>query len=119
MSVIHEFLEKIGGPLSPLQLRELATHMAAINIHIEERPKFGSSVNALTGEYSIGAERPNEIKMTEWKSEILGLMMHHICGPAMLEYANKAQILENIKTGKYSFLFNDKSEFAADHMDPC
>lgn len=118
LSVIQDFIRKIKGPLSPLQLRELATHMAAINIHLSERPMFGSSVNVLTGEYEIGAERPEEIELKEWESEILGRMMHHICGGAMPEYDEKSQILENIKTGRYTFMFNDKGEFVADHMDP-
>jgi hypothetical protein len=63
--------------------REVATHMATINIHLSERPKFGSSIDSLTGEYEIGVEVPNEIKLMEWKSEILGQMMHYICGRAM------------------------------------
>jgi hypothetical protein len=118
VNVIQDLIQKINGPLSPLQLREIATHMAAINIHLSERPKFGSSIDGLTGEYEIGAEVPNEIKLVEWKSEILGQMMHYICGSAMPEYDGKAQILENIKTGRHTFLHNDQGEFAADHMDP-
>jgi hypothetical protein len=117
-SLIQDFILRIKGPLSPLQLRELATHMAAINIHLAKRPMFGSDVNFLTGEYTIGAERPDEIELIEWKNEILGKLMHYICGSAMPEYDEKPEILENIKTGRYTFVLNDKGEFAADHMDP-
>ena len=91
--------------------------MAAINIHLAERPRFWSAINVLTGVFDIGAERPNEINLTEWKNEILGQMMDYVCGSAMPEYDEKPQILENIKTGRYSFILNDKGEFAADHMD--
>ena len=35
----------------------------------------------------------------------------------MPEYDGKPQILENIKSGTYTFIINDKGEFAADHMD--
>jgi hypothetical protein len=117
LSVILDFIQKIEGPLSPLQLREVATHMAAINLHLVERPKFGSSVNLLSGEYEIGAEASSEIKLAEWESDILGRMMHSICGSAMPEFDTKSQILENIKTGRYTFIFNDRGEFAADHID--
>jgi hypothetical protein len=44
-------------------------------------------------------------------------MMHYICGNAMPEYDEKPQILENIKTGRYSFVYNHNGEFAADHME--
>jgi hypothetical protein len=117
VNVIQDFIQKIKGPLSPLQLREIATHMAAINIHLSERPKFGSGFDSLSGEYGIGAEVPREVKLVEWDSEILGQMMHHICGSAMPEYDGKAQVLDNIKTGQHTFLYNDQGEFAANHMD--
>jgi hypothetical protein len=118
LSVIDDFLRKIRGPLSPLQLREVATHVAAINLHLAERPRFSSEINVMTGQYVIGAETAETVELTEWKSEILGQMMHSICGNAMPEFDGKAEILEGLKTGRSTFLHNDKGEFAADHMDP-
>jgi len=118
MSVIHDILSRIGGPLSPLQLREVATHMAAINVHLAERPTFGSSFSPLTGEYLIGAETPAEVKLSDWKSEVLGKIMHAVCGQAMPEFDEKPEILENIKTGRFTFLFKNNGEFMVDHMDP-
>jgi hypothetical protein len=115
-NVIMDFIQKIDGHLSPIQLREIATHMAAINLHLKERPRFGSGF-LVTGEYGIVAEGPSEIELAEWDSEILGKMMHYICGSAMPEFDGKPEILENVKTGRYSFIYNDKGEFAADHMD--
>jgi hypothetical protein len=43
-------------------------------------------------------------------------MMHYICGSAMPEFDGKPEVLENVKTGRYTFIYNDKGEFAADHM---
>ena len=34
----------------------------------------------------------------------------------MPEFDGKPQVLEDIKSGRYSFILNDKGEFAADHM---
>jgi len=118
LSVIQDFIKKIGGPLSPLQLRELAIRMAAINIHLAERPRFYSSLNILTEEYEIAGEGPAEIRLEDWRDETLGKMMYHICSNAMIGIAEKPQILESIKTGRYSFMFDDKGDFAANHMDP-
>jgi hypothetical protein len=118
LSVIQDTLKKIAGPLSPLQLRELAVRMALINIHLSERPRFSSGFDMITEEYEIGGQRPAEIQIEDAKDEVVGKMMHHICGPAVIENPDKAQILENLKTGHYTFLFDDKGQFAADHMDP-
>jgi hypothetical protein len=118
LSVIQDFIKNISGPLSPLQLRELAVRIAFINIHLLDRPRFGSSLDILTEQYEITGERPAEIKVGDWKDETLGAMMHHICENAIIEHDQKPHILENIKTGRYSFIFDDKGNFSADHMDP-
>jgi len=118
LSVVQETLKKIAGPLSPLQLREIAVRMAAINIHLAERPRFSSSLDIITEEYEISGERPSEILVDDVKDAVVGKMMHHICGPIVIEHPDKAQILENLKTGHYTFLFDDKGRFAADNMDP-
>ena len=43
LNLYYEELTKIGGPLSPLQLREIAARLAAINFHLTDRPKFSST----------------------------------------------------------------------------
>ncbi len=117
LSVCHEDLNKISGPLSPLQLREVAIRLAAINIHLADRPRFSSEFNTLTEEYSIGGQRPTEIRLENWKDEILGKMMRHICASILANTPDEAQILENVNSGRYTFLFNSEGKFASDHMD--
>lgn len=117
LSMIGDFISNIGGPLSPLQLRELAVRMAFINIHLADRPRFRSSLDILTEQYEIDGERPAKIEVGDWKEEVFGMMMHNICGNIVIENDQKPQILENIKTGRYSFIFDDKGNFSADHMD--
>jgi hypothetical protein len=104
-------------------LAEACSHSSRIqtcatqDLHLADRPRFGSAVDSISGTYEIGAEHPKQIQLQEWKDELLGQMIHHICGSAMLEFEEKPQILENIKTRRYSFIYNDKGEFMADHMD--
>src|SRR5579863_10680805 len=38
-------LEKVGGPLSPLQLREIMVEAACCNLHLKERPQYASLVD--------------------------------------------------------------------------
>ena len=44
LTIYYDELDKIGGPLSPLQLREIAARFASINVQLAERPKFSSRV---------------------------------------------------------------------------
>jgi hypothetical protein len=118
VSVLQEFLKSIAGPLSPLQLREMMVRMAVININLAERPRFYSDLNLLTEAYEIGCERPSEIRVEEMDDVRIGEMMHHICGPLVAGHPDEAKIRENLKTGLYTFLFDDKGGFAADNMDP-
>jgi len=118
ISVLQGFLKGIAGPLSPLQLREIMVRMAIININLGERPRFHSNFDLFTEAYEIGCEGPSEIRVEEMDDGRIGEMMHHICGPLVAEHPDKAKILENLKTGRYTFVFDDKGEFAADNMDP-
>jgi hypothetical protein len=111
-------LAKITGPLSPLQLREIAVRMAANNLHLEERPTFATEVDLFKEEYSIVGVRPKEISFIEWNHEVVGKLMTHYCGPLLLDSPEKSGVLENLKTGNYTFILNDRGEFASDHMDP-
>jgi hypothetical protein len=86
--------------MSSVQLRELATHMAATNIYLTERPKFLTGVAVLTGTQDITAEAPSEIRLEPWKIKILGQLMRHICGSAVPEFGGKPQVLEDIKSGR-------------------
>jgi len=76
LSVALEDLQrKIGGPLSPIQLREVAARFASINLHVEPRPLFFSQIDTSAGTYNIGAERPDQVHMSAWNLELHGRIM--------------------------------------------
>jgi len=112
-----EELTKIGGPLSPLQLREIAARLASINIQLTERPRFSSEIDLLLEEYKIVGHRPDEWRLDNWKDEIQGNIMHHVCGPLVTRLPGSVQILENLKTGRYTFLVGCDGKFFKDHME--
>ena len=117
LSVYYEELDKIGGPLSPLQVREIAARLASINIHLDERPRFSSDLNLLSEEYRIVGHRPNEWHLDNWQNEIQGAIMHHICKDMVANTPDREQILKNLKTGRWTFLVDDKGEFLRDSME--
>jgi len=113
-------LHRIQGPVSPLQAREMAARFAAINIHLAERPRFSSSIDLLSEEYAILGHRPNEWRIGDWKDETQGLIMHHVCKDTMVgmvDMPDREQLLEKIKTGRYTFLLDGERKFIHDHMD--
>jgi len=117
LSVYYEELDKIGGPLSPLQVREIAVQLAGINIHLAERPRFSSDINLLSEEYRILGHRPEELRLGDWQHEIHGKIMHHICKDMVVGTPDWEQVLENIKTGRYTFLVDSDGKFVHDHME--
>lgn len=111
---------KINGPLSPLQLREIAVRMAVQNLLIEERPFFSSEMNLQLEECAILGHRPPDVRFVEptaENEELFGRMMQHHCGPMISEGPEKDYIMEQMGAGHYTFLLDEDGEFRADHMD--
>jgi hypothetical protein len=102
LSFFHDKLDMIGGPLSPLQAREIAAHFASINIHLAERTVFSTELDVLSGECRIVARRPSQLMLRHWDSEILGQIMSRICEELLVVFPNKSEILENIGTGRHT-----------------
>ncbi len=112
-----EELRKIDGPLSPLQLREIAARLAAINIHLNERPRFFSELDLLSEKYKMLGHRPAELCLVDWKDEIQGAIMHHVCQDMLANALDREQILADLKSGRYTFVVNADGNFSRDHMD--
>jgi len=110
---------KINGPLSPLQLREIAVRLAVRNLLLKERPFFSSEMDLQHEECAIVAHRPPDIRFVEptaENEELFGRMMQHHCGPMIPEGPEKHYIMEQMGAGHYTFLLDEHGEFRADHM---
>jgi hypothetical protein len=117
LTIYFEELDKIRGPLSPLQLREIAARFAAINIHLADRPRFSSELNFLTEEYKIVAHRAAEWHLGERQDQIQGNLMYHVCESLVPIGPEREQTLQNLKTGRYTFIVDIDGNFLHDHMD--
>ena len=117
LSIFGDHLSKIEGPVSPLQLRELAAELASLNIQLAERPRFASDFNLLTEEYRIIAERPEYWRLEQWDPEVRAKIMRHICEPLLSKLEDKERILGLIDTGRYTFLVDDDGRFIHNHME--
>jgi hypothetical protein len=117
LTVFMEDMQKmIGGPLSPLQVREIAVRLASINIQLVERPKFSSELDVISERYKILADGPSEWNL-DWHDDVQGGIMHHVCQDLLFNSPEKEQILKDLKTGRYTFLVDGQGKFIENHME--
>jgi len=120
LSIFSEKLEEqniIGGPLSPVQAREVAAHFASINVQLAERTVFTSEFDVASDKCTIVARRPHQLMMSDWNREILGGIMHRICNEMLVAFPNRDEISEQIKTGTLTFLVDDNGNFVTNSME--
>jgi hypothetical protein len=118
MSIAFEdFQKKIGGFLSPLQLRELAATLACINLQVEPRARFLSEIDVLAEECSIKAERPEEVQISDWDRELYGQVLYALAADMIKGMENAAELATQVKSGHYTFLTTPDGTFDADCME--
>ena len=119
-NVMSEFLTRITGPLSPLQLREIMARAAAIYLHLEHLPRFSSSFDADTRKYTIEADHPGQIAMNEIQPSVYGPLLESACGDIIdiLEPAKRDQIRGFMRAGRWGFLFDGDGKFDRRSMEP-
>jgi hypothetical protein len=113
----EDFERKIGGPLSPIQLREITAILASINLQLDNRTHFFSEFDAIAESYWIRAERPAHFLMRPWDDDLLGRVMH-TASQGMLSLIRDGEELEElVKTGRYTFLTTPDGTFDANSME--
>jgi hypothetical protein len=118
LSVAHdEFERQIGGPLSPLQLRELAAKLASINLQVEPKTRFLSEIDAIAEDYRIRAERPAQVHLPGWDNALHGRIMHALTKDIVKQMPNGEEVLNLVKTGLYTFLTTPEGAFNANCME--
>lgn len=110
-------LSRIGGPLSPIQLRELAARFAAINLNVEPRPEFASEIDLSKEECKIKAARPDQVHCPAWDNQLLGRIMYTLAKDLLKGIRNGEEIAELVKSGQYTFLTTPDGTFDADSME--
>jgi hypothetical protein len=111
-------LPKIGGPLSPIQLRELAARFAAINLQVEPRAHFASEFDLRAEKYKITTEhRPDEIHIPTWDNGLFGRIMYALTADFLKTIRNGDEIGELVKSGRYTFLTTPEGKFDVNSME--
>jgi hypothetical protein len=63
-------LNRITGPVSDLQAREIAAELAGLNLHIKDRPSFQSKWHRTEEWIKVEAERPEHIELVPMNGEV-------------------------------------------------
>ena len=108
-------LKNINGSLSPIQIRELMCRLAHINMNIITRPKYYSDFKE---KYYIKAALDKDYEIGEVDFNLLGELMYRQLHEMLKEMKNDdiEQIIQHVKKGQYTFLFNEKGEFNGDSL---
>src|SRR5690606_26043340 len=78
------FLQKLEGPLSFPQFRELIAQFACCNLHLKNPPRLSTITDKVLGTVSIVCtKRDPEPIFYEYKSEVLGSLMTTLLYPSM------------------------------------
>jgi hypothetical protein len=118
---LKQKLERITGPVSSIQLRELAAELAFLNVHLKEHPELASG-------FDLGAERHRIMGKPVWPELIAldyavrGRLMHYLfksnLGKMKTYQMSDAELEKQMLAGRLTFLFNDKGEFFKDSTAP-
>ena len=107
-SLFYQFLERVEGSLSPVQLREIAARLAHVSLKMEPRPNFfyrfdGRSRVLLSVETAAVVEAP------EPDEESLGVLLEHACGEMVRKSGDPAaeSKLVGLRKGDLSFVHDD------------
>lgn len=121
MSYFWQKLEKITGPVSELQLREIMVELAYLNLHLKERPTFQVEYDIMNKTCRIVGKRP-KLDLIDMDRSIRGALLHHMIRHALPNIViaghTEREMVEAIKAGSFTFLFNDDGKFIEESWRP-
>ncbi len=114
MSYFHRVAERFSCPLSEIQLREVLSELAFLNLHLKNRPEFRTECDGLARTCRIVADLPR-LELQDLDRSVRGkLLMHSLSDvlPHIRANGKSDQELRSaIESGVLSFLFDDSGEF--------
>lgn len=111
-TMFKDFIDKIEGPLSSFQLREILAHLNYININLKERPVYQSNIKS-DGNYFINSIIPEDICLFEEEKRISspGEFLRFYVQEMIGNIDNRETIINEIAEGKRTFLINENGQF--------
>lgn len=114
--IMEENIARITTSIHPLQMREIFSRLSFICNSIKDKPHFFSTLE--NGHYTIGAEVPDKIYLESLEERQAqpdyatpGDYLHFYIGRLFAGHPDEEKFLEDIKSGKIGFVFDENGEF--------
>jgi len=120
LQLFSKYLDRITGPLSPVQIREVYSNLAYINLGLKTRSTFATRLRGFS-QVSLVAELPKEVRFAKHNHPSYGALLDRNCSHYLDSaiHPNLERIRKLVKKGKYSFLFDSAGHFVSDSMEKC
>lgn len=116
---LKQKLERITGPVSGYQLRELAAELAFLNAHLKEHTELQSSFDLRLARHTIEG-KPVWPELITLDYTIRGKLMHYLfqnnLGKMKSHKFSDAELETQMLAGRLTFLFDENGEFIKDSI---
>jgi len=113
-SVLQDFFQKVTGPLSPLQARELMARAASIHLRLKQGPVFASNFDENFHHQILLARTPRQVVLKK-ESEVnaLGQLLYWCFEDIlpMLPDEERPMVADHLRAGQYSLLLDREGVF--------
>jgi len=107
-------LEKISGPVSELQLREVLVELAYLNAHLKTRPTFFTHFDLDKESAHLTARRP-ALELVPLDRKMRGELLLHAVQHLLPARSAGFDLRAAVRSGDHTFLFDGSGAFIAPH----
>jgi hypothetical protein len=115
MNCYERKLSGVTGPVSELQLREIAAEFAFLNLHLNPRPTFHSEIDGTNEVIRIVANRPPAPTLSELdygvRGDLVNRALKHALPSMRFPPFTTEQVQDQVRAGRFSLLFDDDGKF--------
>lgn len=114
-TLVQEYFSHISGPISSIQLREIAARLAYGNTLLESRPNFWSELEP-NGNLTIRSSPPSSSGIRNVDRTELGELIAFSCAP-LLRNSKTPDVelkIEQLARGEIQFLYHDDGSFISE-----
>ena len=115
-------LERIDGPLSEIQAREVMVDFAFMNLSLKERPTFHTECDVVNQILTEKVVIPAQFKLGALDYSLRGKLMHSAFGDSLgrIQVVGKTneEVQQMIDDGRFTVLFDDDGKFIKNSFFP-
>ena len=118
---IRNRMSRVKGPLGIAQAREILLDMAVVNVHMKNRPTFSYKVSWDGTRHELCAHVPDKFEMYDVDMALRGELSltayRGIIDTLRIDDSSSTpEVIEKLRTGTVSFLFDANGEFIRDSL---